>query len=254
MIHDKKPVHPVTLQEIDEEIKQRVSVASQELTDGFNLIKHQPKSVTFFGSARINEGTDYERARRLAGKLAKLGYSVITGGGPGMMEAANRGAFENHGRSIGLNIKLPHEQHPNPYITPVSPHQNPASSHTTTQKLHETITHEMSFYYFFTRKVMLSFSAEAYLFFPGGFGTFDELFEIVTLVQTKKIEPVPIFLVGTEFWNPVQTLIKDVLLDTYKTISPEDLSLYTITDDEDLIVETISKAPIRNGIRLHFKD
>jgi uncharacterized protein (TIGR00725 family) len=152
----KLPIQPITLHEVEEEIKKRVSLIDSEFNLGFDFIKTQSKSVTFFGSSRFPEThPDYERARRIADRLTKAGYTIITGGGPGIMEAANRGAFEADGKSLGLNIKLPHEQVRNPYIT-----------------------ESVDFYYFFIRKVMMSFSAEAYLFFPGGFGTFDEFFEI----------------------------------------------------------------------------
>lgn len=222
---------PVTLHEVEEEITKRVSFIDREFIQGFNLIKHQPKSVTFYGSARLPEdSTYYNKARSLGGKLAKLSYTIVTGGGQGIMEAGSRGGKEAHGRTLGLNIKLPHEQRPNPYLT-----------------------QEMTFYYFFTRKVMLSFSAEAYLFFPGGFGTLDEFFEILTLVQTRKIEQVPIILVGTEFWSKLQLFIDETLYRDFKTIDQEDTSLYTIMDDEDAILEIIKNSPVRNGIRLHYE-
>ncbi len=222
---------PITLHEIQEETKKRVSVIEQELLDGFELLAHQPKSVTIFGSARITNGPYYDSAKKLAHDLVREGYSIVTGGGPGIMEGANRGAFEGHGRSIGLNIELPHEQSTNGFTT-----------------------HHMHFYYFFTRKVMLAFSAEAYVFFPGGFGTLDEFFEILTLVQNGKIEPVPIILFGSEYWNPLNEFIEKTILQNFKAIVPEDTKLYTITDDPSLVIETIKKVPIRNGIRLHFKN
>ncbi len=227
MQKDDNKFQPITLHEVDEDMKKRVSVINQEFKRGFDLIKNQPKSVTFFGSSRLPETNEhYQRARRLANKIAKLGYSIVSGGGPGIMEAANRGAFEAEGESLGLNIKLPNEQVRNPYVTDVA-----------------------EFYYFFVRKVMLSFAAEAYIFFPGGFGTFDEFFEILTLVQTKKIENVPIFLVGNEYWNAMkQHIIIDQMLKN-KTIDKEDLDLFTITEDEDKIVEVIKKLPIRQGVR-----
>jgi uncharacterized protein (TIGR00730 family) len=223
-------IEPITLYEVEDEVKKRVSLIDQEFNRGFDFIKNQPKSVTFFGSARLPETSEhYQRARRLASKLAKLGYAVVSGGGPGIMEASNRGAFEVEGQSLGLNIKLPHEQVRNPYVTDA-----------------------VDFYYFFIRKVMLSFSAEAYVFFPGGFGTCDEFFEIVTLVQTKKIENVPIFLVGNEFWGDLKQFMVNQMLKN-KTIQPDDLNLFTITEDEDAIVEAIKKVPIRTGVRLHHK-
>jgi uncharacterized protein (TIGR00730 family) len=137
------------------------------------------------------------------------------------MEAANRGAFEGKGKSLGLNIKLPNEQNSNKYLT-----------------------EEVDFDYFFTRKVCLTFSAEAYIYFPGGFGTLDELFEILTLIQTGKIEKRPVILVGKDYWNNLDIFIKESLLITEK-INEEDTELYTITDNEDEIIELIRNAPIR---------
>ena len=141
------------------------------------------------------------------------------------MEAGNRGAHEAGGKSLGLDIQLPHEQNANPYTTD-----------------------SVSFYYFFSRKVCLSFSAEAYVFFPGGFGTLDEFFEILTLVQTGKITPVPIILFGKSYWKHIDKVIKKLLLKK-KLIDPQDPKLYTITDSIDEAVEIIKQAPIRNGIR-----
>ena len=138
------------------------------------------------------------------------------------MEAGSRGAHEVGGRSLGLTIKLPTEQQTNPYLTD-----------------------EIDFYYFFSRKVILSFSAEAYLFFTGGYGTLDEFFEIITLIQTNKIERVPIVLVGVEFWKPIDEFIKNSLDKKYKTISSEDTGLYTVTDDADKIIEIIKNSPGR---------
>lgn len=224
---NKLPITPITLKEIDEDMRNRVSVINKEFVTGFDFIKNQPKSVTFFGSSRLPETSEhYQRARRIANRLAKFGYSIVSGGGPGIMEAANRGAFEAEGRSIGFNIKLPHEQVRNPYAADV-----------------------VDFYYFFVRKVMLSFAAEAYIFFPGGFGTFDEFFEILTLVQTRKIEKVPIFLVGNEYWNAMKQHIMIDQMLTNKTIDKEDLDLFVITEDEELIVDSVQKAPVRNGVR-----
>ncbi len=221
------PITPITGDEVHDEINKRLSLIDKEFNKGFEFIKDQAKSVTFFGSARLPEDNEhYKRAQSLAAKIAHLGYSVITGGGPGIMEGANRGAFEAGGESLGLNIKLPFEQVKNPYLT-----------------------ESVDFYYFFTRKVMMSFSAEAYIFFPGGFGTFDELFEILTLVQTKKIEKVPVILVGNEFWNAVDTLVKQEMLIKNQTIDAEDLNLYTITENEEEILEIIKKVPVRSGMR-----
>lgn len=221
---------PITLHQIEDEIKKRVSYIDKEFTEGFEFIKNQPKSITIFGGARAKPADPYyQKARSLAHKLSKEGYSVITGGGPGIMEGANLGAFEGGGESVGLTIKLPHEQNRNNFLT-----------------------HSLDFYYFFVRKVMLSFSAEAYIFFPGGFGTLDELFEILTLVQSNKIEKVPIFLVGSEYWNGLETFLKEKMLAEMHAISESDLELYKIIDDEESIVEMIKKVPIRNGVRVQY--
>jgi hypothetical protein len=205
-------------------INTRVENISEEFSRGFEFLRGDERTVTFFGSARFTEDNDhYQTARELAKRLSSYGIGVVTGGGPGIMEAANRGAYETKGYSIGLNIQLPFEQKENPYLT------------------ESTI-----FKYFFVRKVLLSYAAEAYIFFPGGFGTLDELFEIITLVQTHKIEPVPIILVGKNFWRKMQNFIKKEMCEKHKTISKEDLSLYTITDDLDAIVEIVRHAPIRS--------
>lgn len=224
MDKDKKPV---TLLEMSEAAQKRVTFISQEFTAGFEFIKNYPRSVTFFGSARSKEDEHfYKKARALASQIVKeLHYSVITGGGPGIMEAANRGAFEAGGNSLGLTISLPHEQMTNQYLTD-----------------------QEDFHYFFSRKVCLSFSAEAYIFFPGGFGTLDEFLEILTLVQTGKIPKAPMILVGVTFWSALEKFFKEVLIEN-KTIAEEDISLYTITDDEDEILKIIKQAPIRMGLK-----
>lgn len=224
---DEKNIKPITLLEMSEAAKKRVALISKEFTNGFEFVKNYPRSVTFFGSARTKEGEPpYEKARALAGRIvSKLHYSVITGGGPGIMEAANRGAFEAGGNSLGLTINLPNEQQTNRYLTD-----------------------EENFHYFFSRKVCLSFSAEAYIFFPGGFGTLDEFLEILTLVQTKKIPQAPIILFGLSYWTPLEKFFREVLLSE-KKIEEGDLDLYTITEDENQILEIIKKAPIRMGIK-----
>lgn len=202
----------------------RASRIANEFDLGLKFVRKYPKSVTFYGSARFKPSTPhYKDARALAQKIAKLGYAVVTGGGPGIMEAANRGAVEVGGKSIGLNIKLPSEQILNPYTTD-----------------------SLSFYYFFSRKTTMSFSAEAYIFYPGGFGTLDELFEILTLVQTKKIRLIPIILVGSDFWKPLEDFIKKNLLQAHAAIEKKDLNLFTITDDHEEILKIILKEPIRS--------
>lgn len=179
-----------------------------ELIDGFSMLRKYRLAATFFGSARSHmDPKIYEDATLLAGKLAQSGFVVITGGGNGVMEAASKGAFETGGQSVGININLPMEQKPNPYLT-------------------ETAT----FNYFFTRKVMLSFASEVYIYFPGGFGTMDELFEILTLVQTNKIKRIPIILYNKEYWTPLIAFFKDHLLLKYKTINKEDLDLFVVVD------------------------
>ncbi|MFA6535984.1 MAG: TIGR00730 family Rossman fold protein [Candidatus Paceibacterota bacterium] len=201
----------------------RLSVILQEFVDGFSFIRKYPKSVTFFGSARFPEGNvHYEKAKKVASEIVKkLDYAIITGGGPGIMEGANRGAKDANGKSVGLLIQLPEEQVANPYVN-----------------------ESLSFYYFFVRKVVLSFSAEAFLFFPGGFGTFDELFEILTLIQTHKIPWAPVILVGQDYWAPIDKMIKSVMLHEHKTIDEPDTRLYTITDSVDEILEIIKRAPL----------
>lgn len=214
---------PYVTKEITKTIGSRMNRITKEFQDGFNFIKKYPKSVTFFGSARFKENTThYKRAKKISGRLSKLGYAIVTGGGPGIMQAANQGATESGGASVGLNISLPMEQVKNPYVND-----------------------SIDFSYFFSRKVVLSFSAEAYIYFPGGFGTLDELFEILTLVQTNKIPKTPIILVGSDFWKPLDSFIRTHILKHHKSISPSDVNLYKITDDEDEIIETVTKAPIR---------
>jgi uncharacterized protein (TIGR00730 family) len=224
----KEQVTTLTRKEMHETARERISIISKEFTQGFAFLERFPRSVTFFGSARFDENDPYyKQARELAGRIVReLDYAIITGGGPGIMEAANRGAYENNGKSVGLTIQLPHEQVINNYIN-----------------------YHLDFYYFFSRKVCLSFAAEAYIFFPGGFGTLDEIFEILTLVQTKKIERVPIILVGKDFWRDVDLIIRDTLL-TEETIDPTDPHLYTITDDLDEVISIIKKTPVKNGIPL----
>ncbi len=222
---------PLTLTEISESAKKRVALISKEFTDGFEFIKNYPRSVTFFGSARTKEGDFYyEKARALAQKIVEeLHYSVVTGGGPGIMKAASRGAYEAGGNSVGLTIELPHEQVTSEYLT-----------------------HKMGFHYFFSRKVCLSFSAEAYVFFPGGFGTLDEFSEILTLIQTKKIPKAPMILVGESFWRPLEEFFKNQMTKT-GMIDQTDTSLYEITDDEEQILKIIKNAPVRLGLKYDEK-
>jgi len=202
--------------------RRRVSEISREFTEGFEFLEDYPKSVTFFGANQFKEDNPfYMDARTLASRVVKeLGYSVISGGGPGIMEAANRGAFEAGGNSIGLLISLPDGQPINKYMTKA-----------------------YSSYYFFVRKVLLSFSAEAFIFYPGGFGTLDEFFEILTLVQTRKIANVPMICVGSEYWNNLKEFMKKEPLK-HKAIRSEDLNLFHILDDHDKIIEIIRNVPV----------
>ena len=176
--------------------------------------------VSIFGSARTHEDDiQYKTAFDIAAKLVRHGYGVITGGGPGIMEAGNRGAHSEGGKSVGLNIDLPFEQHNNPYIDP--------------DKL-------LNFDYFFVRKVMFVKYSQGFIVMPGGFGTLDEMFEAITLIQTKKIGAFPIILVGKDYWHGLFEWIKDVLIKS-KNISPEDLDLIQIVDTPTEAVEAIDK-------------
>lgn len=218
-------VDPLTIDELDEAIRKRMSVIEGEFKAGFDFIKRYPKTVTFFGSARVGEDNPhYQKAMNLAKLLVAKNYTVVTGGGPGIMEAANRGALETGGRSLGLTIKLPKEQKTNLYLTD-----------------------SVAFYYFFIRKVCLTFSAEAFVYFPGGFGTLDEFFEIVTLIQTNKIPQAPIILVGADYWCSLDQYIKRELYEKHEAISDKDMNLYYILEDEKEIIDLISHYPVRIG-------
>ncbi|HHD64453.1 MAG TPA: TIGR00730 family Rossman fold protein [Desulfobulbaceae bacterium] len=190
-----------------------------EFVEGFDTLSEikQP-SVTIYGSARTTEDhPDYQKAREIARRLAEYGYGVVTGGGPGIMEAANRGAAEGEGLSIGLNIDLPHEQEGNPYVNL-----------------------PLDFRYFFVRKVMFMKYSMAFVCMPGGLGSLDELFESLTLIQTRKIKPFPIILVGSSFWSGLVDWIKEQLLGSGKIVE-EDLLLFEVFDEADDIVKYIRK-------------
>lgn len=186
----------------------RVFRIMSEFVQGFELLRNYGLAATFWGSARLKPNDPYYKAaEELAAKLAKKGFTIISGGGPGIMEASNVGAFKVGGNSIGLNIQLPFEQKLNPYTT-----------------------ESLNFDFFFSRKVMLTFASEVYVYFPGGFGTLDELFEIVTLIQTKKIDRIPVILYGTDFWEPLLRWFEKDLIKKYKTISKEDMELFHVVD------------------------
>ncbi len=190
----------------------RVFKIMSEFVEGFELIRRYGTAATFFGSARDTLDPDiYEQSTELAARLAKeKGYAVITGGSAGIMRSANKGAYEVGGSSIGLNVRLPHPQKSNEYLTDM-----------------------FQFDHFFVRKVMLTFASEVYIFFPGGFGTLDEFFEIVTLIQTKKIRKAPIIMYHSAYWKPFKELIEKQLLDKFKTISAQDMDLLHIVDSVD---------------------
>lgn len=191
-----------------------------EFVDGYERLNQIDPCISIFGSARTKpDNPHYKLAERVAGLLVQSGYGIITGGGPGIMEAANKGAKESGGISVGLNIDLPFEQGYNPYID---------------------IDKVFNFNYFFIRKVMFVKYAQAFVVLPGGFGTMDELFEVLTLAQTKKIEKIPIVLMGTDFWKGMLDWIKDSLLERYATISPKDLDLLPVTDDPNEVVKIIN--------------
>jgi uncharacterized protein (TIGR00730 family) len=194
-----------------------------EFVEGFDTLAAVPPAVTFFGSARTMEGDpEYDTARKLASKLASDECTIVTGGGPGIMEAANRGAQEANGLSIGLNIEIPFEQQPNPYV----------------DKL-------ISFRYFFVRKVMFIKYSIAFIIFPGGFGTMDELFEALTLIQTHKIKPFPVYMVGKDYWSGLIDWLKERMLGEEK-ISPEDLDILHVVDSHEEIIKGIRR--IRNEL------
>lgn len=201
-----------------EDVNWRIFRIMAEFVDGFEFLYPLRREVTFFGSAKLSERTKwYEEAQKLGRILAEHGYAVITGGGPGIMEACNRGAYEGGGESIGLNIELPNEQRSNPYVKK-----------------------SMGFHYFFTRKVMFSASAQAYVFFPGGFGTMDELFEMLTLVQTEKMAPVPVICISKDFWGPLDQWLREKMVKEYATLDEKDLSLYTIVDSAEEALKIIA--------------
>lgn len=207
-----------------EEMHDRINRIANEFHQGFEVLEQYELAASIFGSARCTEGdTVYKNTQALAHELAKRGFAIITGGGPGVMEAANKGALEAGGDSVGLNILLPMEQSLNDYTT-----------------------NSADFHYFFTRKVMLSFASEVYIYFPGGYGTLDELFEILTLIQTKKIQPIPIILFNKNYWQPLLTWMEEVLLKEYRTISPGDMHIFYIVDSVDEAMKKIDELDVEH--------
>ncbi len=203
-----------------------------EFVEGYDRMAKIGPCVSIFGSARTKPGTKYYKlAEEIAYKLTQNDYGVITGGGPGIMEAGNKGAKKGHGVSVGLNIELPFEQHGNPYID--------------NDKL-------ISFDYFFVRKVMFVKYAQGFIALPGGFGTLDELFEAITLIQTTKTGKFPIVLVGTDFWSGMLKWIKDVIEDQEHNISPGDLDLMILVDTADEAVAEINKFYNKHSLSPNF--
>jgi len=192
-----------------------------EFVNGYEKLSKIGPCVSIFGSARTKpDDKYYQLAENIAKNLSDNGYGVITGGGPGIMEAANKGAYNAGGTSVGLNIELPFEQHDNPYI------DNDKS---------------IDFDYFFVRKVMFVKYSQGFVVMPGGFGTLDELFEAITLIQTHKIGKFPIILVGKKFWSGLIDWIKETLLNSHNNISKEDLNLLNIVDTENEVIEILNE-------------
>jgi len=192
-----------------------------EFVDGVEALHDIGPAVSIFGSARIQPDSPvYKATEKIAGLFAENGFAVITGGGGGVMEAANKGAADKNGISVGLNIVLPFEQKPNPFANI-----------------------KQEFEYFFIRKVMFVKYAQAYIIMPGGFGTLDELFEAVTLIQTRRIKPLPVILVGTDYWSGLIDWIKKQLLDQ-KRISPNDIDILQLMDDPEEIVKAVKRLVI----------
>lgn len=203
--------HPRTIENISQDVW-RIFKIMAEFTEGFEKLGPLGPAVSVFGSARTKPGSFYyEKTVRISRMLAERGFAIITGGGPGIMEAANKGAHEAGGISVGLNIDLPHEQHHNPYINR---------------------NYLIEFDYFFVRKVMFVKYAQGFVMMPGGFGTMDEMFEAITLIQTRKIKPVPIILFGSEYWAGLLSWIRQTMLEDGK-INAEDLAIFQVTDDEE---------------------
>jgi len=209
---------PVRSQDFIKEDPWRIFRIMSEFVDGFESLSDIKEAVSVFGSSRAKPSDNhYKLAEETAYLMAKNGYAIITGAGSGIMEAANKGAKKAGGESIGLNILIPIMQKPNKYITRL-----------------------IEFKYFFCRKVMFAKYSKAFIVFPGGFGTLDELFEAVTLVQTQRVEPFPVILVGKRYWRGLNQWIRETLLP-HNTISKKDLSLFTVSDTPQQILATINK-------------
>lgn len=203
-----------------------------EFVSGFEKMSRIGPCVSIFGSARTKPGEKYyQLAENIARKIVEAGYGVITGGGPGIMEAGNKGAHLAGGTSVGLNIELPFEQHDNPYIDSDK---------------------NLDFDYFFVRKVMFVKYAQGFVVMPGGFGTLDEVFEAITLIQTNKIEKFPIIMVGSEFWEGVIDWIKATVMGKFGNVSATDLKLIHLVDTEEEVIEILDSFYDKHGSRINF--
>ncbi|MEN3322124.1 TIGR00730 family Rossman fold protein [Mariniflexile soesokkakense] len=203
-----------------------------EFVNGYEKLSKIGPCVSIFGSARTKpEDPYYLLAEKIAKRIVESGYGVITGGGPGIMEAGNKGAHLGGGTSVGLNIELPFEQHDNPYIDSDK---------------------SLDFDYFFVRKVMFVKYSQGFVVMPGGFGTLDELFEAITLIQTHKIEKFPIILVGTKFWEGLLDWVKTILLESFGNISAKDLDLIHLVDTEDEVVTILDSFYNGSGLSPNF--
>jgi uncharacterized protein (TIGR00730 family) len=224
--------HQKTWNEVKSNDSWAIFKIMSEFVNGFEKMAKIGPCVSIFGSARTNPDDEYYKlAERVSYKLTKNGYGIITGGGPGIMEAGNKGAIKGGGVSVGLNIDLPHEQESNAYIDPES---------------------NIYFDYFFVRKVMFVKYAQAFVVLPGGFGTLDELFESITLIQTHKIGKFPIVLVGKKFWEGLIDWIKQIMLDEFKNISPEDLNLFTVVDTPEEVVDVVDEFYRKYALKPNF--
>ncbi|MBQ8985112.1 TIGR00730 family Rossman fold protein [Candidatus Saccharibacteria bacterium] len=211
------PAEEELIKKLTIEDLERINAYAKDLSTGLKMVRSFPQGVTIFGSARLPQDDKYcQMATELGEMLAKNGHAVITGGGPGIMEAASKGAYEIGGRSVGFNIKLSHEQFPNPYLS-------------------ECYTFE----YFFARKVSLAMAAKVFVFFPGGFGTMDEISEILCLMQENKMPKMPMFLIGTDYWSAFEQVISKMV--ELKLVNEDDTKIFEITDDLQKVVDAANK-------------
>ena len=209
---EKELIEKMTIEDLE-----RINAYSKDLSAGLKMVRSFPQGVTIFGSARLPQDNKYcEMARQLGEMLAKNGHAVITGGGPGIMEAASKGAYEIGGRTVGFNITLAHEQFPNPYLS-------------------ESYTFE----YFFARKVSLAMAAKVFVFFPGGFGTMDEISEILCLMQENKMPKMPMFLIGIDYWSAFEQVIQKMV--ELHLVNEADTHIFEITDDLSKVVDAANR-------------